>query len=111
MTVHHLIHPILLVNIKVFKKDVLNSIYLYSEEETDTDDNEIVALILRSNESLSHDEQMDSSFFDNRHSTTVSYQKNDIYSSSSPFDPFARSLNASDLHHYGKQSAIKKYVF
>jgi hypothetical protein len=111
MIVHHLIHLILLVNIKLFKKYVLNSIYLYSEEETDTDDDDIIAQILRSNESLSRYEQMNSYFFDNRNSTAVSYQTNDIYNSSTQLDPFARSLNPSDRHHYEKQPTIQKYAF
>jgi len=111
MRVHLLLHLVLLVNINEFEEYVLYSFYLDSDEETETDDDEIITQILRSNESSIDYEQVNSSLFNNRNNTAISYGTNDKYSLPTSLDPFTQSLNPNDRHRYRKRPSIQKYVF
>jgi hypothetical protein len=89
-----------MVNTKVVKEYVFNNVSLDSNEESETDEEEIIARILKSNESPNIYEKTNSSLV-----------KNGGYDSPTLVDPFARSLNPDDHHLYRKRPTIKKCVF
>jgi murein L,D-transpeptidase YafK len=94
------VHLLLMVNTKVVKEYVFNTVSLDSDEESETDENEIIVRILKSNESPNIYEKTNSSLV-----------KNGGYDSPTPVDPFARSLNSGDHPLYRKRPTIQKCVF
>jgi hypothetical protein len=87
-----------------------NSIALDSDEETETEDNKDNDRIQRSNKNGSAYERAYPFFVNHRNTTSLSYGIIDEYHSSTVLDPFARSGNPMDHHHYRQRPDIDKYV-
>ncbi len=82
-----------------------NSIALDSDEETETEDNKDKDQIQRSNKNDSAHERTYPFFVNNRNTTSLSHGIIIV------LDPFARSGNPMEHHHYRKRPEIDKYVW